>query len=194
MIRSAIAVVVGLLLLGGCGGDQGAEEAEGTVEEMDTTAMAAEGGAAPADDPSMVPIEVSYSARLLLPKTEATAAGLPPGGDFSASGTGTCQVDEGQGTWRVTLIDIDKGNLGSFQMTRWKPQDKPPVTNVISAGKGDLEIFNVANDGKDFLDKAVMSAKRASDGATIEFDAETSLGAYALKGTARCARLSPTTP
>lgn len=195
MLRPAM-MVVGFGLLVGCGGGDEAEEAEGTVADIDTAAMIAEGAAssqAPIDDPSLVPIEVRYNARLLHSKAEAIAASLSPGGDFSASGKGTCQIDEGAGTWRIQLADVDNGNLQSFQTTRWKPEGKPYVTNFLSAGKGDMELFNAANDGKDFLDKAVMTATSAGGGAKLQFEVETALRSYAITGTATCAKLSPPT-
>jgi hypothetical protein len=145
------------------------------------------------EDPRFVPIQVRYNARLLHSKADAMAANLSPGGDFSASGKGTCQVDERAGTWRIELADVDDGNLQSFQTTRWKPEGKPYVTNFLSAGKADMELFSAANDGKDFLDKAVMTATGTGGGATLQFEVETALRSYALKGTATCAKLSPPT-
>lgn len=194
MLRPTVTVLVGLALLAGCSSGDEAEEAEGSVADIDTAAMIAEGAAssqAPVEDPSFVPIEVRYNARLLHSRTDAIAASLSPGGDFSASGKGTCQVDERAGTWRIELADIKDGNLQSFQTTRWKPEGEPHVTNFLSAGKGDMELFNAANDGKNFLDKAVMTAKGTGGGATLEFEVETALRSYLLKGTATCAKLSP---
>ena len=194
MLRSAMTLLAGTAILLGCASGEESDESEAAAG-IDTAAMIAEGAesgeAAPPEDPRLVPVEVRYNARLLHSKTEAMAANLPLGGDFSASGKGTCHVDERAGTWRVELADIDQGNLRSFGSTRWKPEGKPYVTNFLSAGKGDLELFMANNDGKDYLDKAVMSAKRTGDGATLQFEVETSLRGYAVTGTATCARVSP---
>jgi hypothetical protein len=193
MVRPAMTVLVGLVLLVGCGGGDEAEESEGTVEGIDTAAMIAEGAASsqpPVEDPSFVPIEVRYNARLLHSTAEAAANKISLGGDFSASGKGICRVDERAGTWQVELGDIDQGNLQSFGTTRWKPEGKPFVTNFLSAA-GEMALFQAANDGSDFLDKAVMTPARTGDGATLRFDLEATSGLYAVKGTATCAKLSP---
>lgn len=195
MLRSGMPLVIGAVLLLGCSSGEETDEHEGSVAEgIDTAAMIAEGaeaGPAPAEDPSLVPVEVRYNARLLHSKAQAATMNLSPGGDFSASGKGRCLVDEQAGTWRVELADIDQGNLQSFGTTRWKPEGKPFVTNFLSAGQGDMALFQAANDGKDFLDKAVMKATRSGGGATLQFELETTSGLYAVNGTATCARLSP---
>jgi hypothetical protein len=192
MLRPA-AVLVSLVLLGGCGSGDEAEETEGSVADIDTAAMIAEGAASsqpPVEDPSFVPIEVRYNARLLHSTAEATLHKISLGGDFSASGRGTCRVDEQAGTWQVELGDIDQGNLQSFRTIRWKPQGKPFVTSFLSAA-GEMAVFQAVNDGKDFLDKAVMTPARTGGGATLQFELEATSGLYAVKGTATCAKLSP---
>jgi hypothetical protein len=193
MLRPAVTVLVGLALMSGCGGGDDAEESEATVEGIDTAAMIAEGAASsqpPVEDPSFVPIDVRYNARLLHSTAAAAANKISLGGDFSASGRGTCRVDEQAGTWQVELANIDQGNLQSFRTTRWKPEGKPFVTNFLSAA-GEMAVFQAANDGKDFLDKAVMTPTRTGGGATLQFDVEATSGLYAVKGTATCAKLSP---
>lgn len=196
MLRPVIVLVVGTALLLGCTSGEEAAESEASAEEgIDTAAMIAEGATSGqrelAEDPNLVPVEVSYNARLVHPQTEAFPVTLPKGGQYTASGKGICRVDERAGTWDVALADIDQGNLQSFKTMRWKPEDAPYFTNFLSAGKGDLEIFTATNDGKDFLDKAVITAKRTGDGGRVQFAIETTSHAYSLQGTVTCARLSP---
>lgn len=141
------------------------------------------------EDPNLVSVEVSYEARLLIPPSQTLDVKLPKSGRYTASGKGNCRIDEQAGTFQVELADIGDGNLRSFTLTRWKPAGEPYVTNMGSAS-GDMG-FVLANDGKDFLDKAVISAKRTGEGGTVQFDVETTLRTYSLQGTATCARLSP---
>lgn len=196
MLRPIMTALVGTALLFACGGRDEDVEAEASGgEAIDTAAMIAEGAASGQDqpreeDPDVVPIEVNYQAVLLIPESQRLGVKLPPTGQYRASGKGFCRIDEAAGTFQVSLTDIVRGNLISFTVTRWRPAGKPYVTNMTTA-PGDMG-FTLANDGsRDFADKAEMAARRTRDGGTLEFDAETTGRSYALKGTAKCARLSP---
>jgi hypothetical protein len=108
MLRPVMTLLVGAAFLLGCSSaDEAAESKASATEGIDTAAMIAEGAesgqAEPAEDPDHVPVEVSYTARLLHPTPEAVAAGLSPGGQFSASGKGICRWTNvpAHGTWRL---------------------------------------------------------------------------------------------
>ncbi len=194
MLRPVMTLLVGIAFALGCtsGGETDQSETSET-EGLDTAAMIAEGAESgqtePTEDPDHVPVEVSYEARLLIPPSQTLDVKLPPSAQYRASGKGLCRIDEKAGSFSVGPIAIASGNLISFTVTRWKPAGKPYFTQMVTA-PGDMG-FSLVNDGKDFLDKAEMTASRTGEGGTVQFDAETTDRSYALKGTVKCAKLSP---